>query len=79
MIERKADAYDWLKDHPHIGDNRNREDGKNTIYLPTDKLSIMPNVNGCGLLNYRKDRVLTKEGMSRGKWDLPSFFKYCKK
>ena len=75
MIERKSDAYDWLKDHPHIGDNNDRNDGKNTIYLPTDKLSFMPNVSGCGLLNYRKDRVLTKEGMSRGKWNLPSFFK----
>ncbi len=75
MIERKADAYDWLKDHPHIADNNDREDGKNTIYLSTDKFSFMPNVNGCGILDFRKDRVLTKEGMSRGKWDLPSFFK----
>ena len=75
IIERKADAYDWLKDHPHIGDNNDRDNKPNAIFLPTDKLSIMPKVNGCGLLNYRKDRVLTKEGMSKGKWDLPSFFK----
>lgn len=75
IIERKADAPDWLKDHPHIGDKKNRDEEKNAIFLPTDNLSFMPNVNGCGLLNYRKDRTLTKDGMSRGKWDLPSFFK----
>ena len=75
IIERKTDAYNWLKDHPHIGDNNDRDNKPNAIFLPTDKLSIMPKVNGCGLLNYRKDRVLTKEGMSKGKWDLPSFFK----
>lgn len=78
IIERKADAPDWLKDHPHIGDKKERKEEKNAIFLPTDKLSFMPNVNGCGLLNYRKDRVLTKDGMSRGKWDLPEFFKDVK-
>lgn len=75
IIERKADAPDWLKDHPHIGDKKDRKEEKNAIFLPTDKLSFMPNVNGCGLLNFRNNRVLTKEGMSRGKWDLPEFFK----
>ena len=75
IIERKADSPDWLKPHPHIGDKKERKDENNAIFLPTDNLSFMPNVNGCGLLNYRKNRTLTKDGMSRGKWDLPSFFK----
>ena len=75
IIERKADAPDWLKDHPHIGDNKDRDEKRNAIYLPTDKLSFIPDFNGCGLLNYRKDRILTKDGMSKGKWDLPEFFK----
>ena len=75
IIEQKADAPDWLQDHPHIGDKKNRNEEKNAIFLPVNELSFMPNVNGCGLLNFRKDRVLTKEGMSRGKWDLPEFFK----
>ena len=35
----------------------------------------MPNINGSGLLNYRKDRILTKEGMSKSRWNLPDFFK----
>jgi hypothetical protein len=74
-IKRKSNAPIWLKDHPHIGDKKDRDEKKNAIYLPTDKLSFMPNVNGCGLLKYRKDRALTKEGMSKSKWNLPDFFK----
>lgn len=69
----KSDVPDWLKEHPHVSDKKNRKN--NAIYLPTDKLSFIPSFNGCGLLNYRKDRVLTKDGMSKGKWDLPEFFK----
>jgi hypothetical protein len=38
----------------------------------------MPDANGCNLLDYRPNRVLTKEGMSRRFWDLPSFFKNVK-
>lgn len=75
IISRKSDAPDWLKDHPHIGDKKNRADAHNAIYLPSDKLSFLPELEGSGLLNYRKDRVLTKEGMTKSKWDLPNFFK----
>lgn len=77
-IDPKSDVPEWLKEHPHIGDKKDRNEEINEIFLPTDKLSFMPNVNGCGLLNYRKDRVLTKDGMSKGKWDLPEFFKDVK-
>lgn len=73
IIESKADAPEWLKEHPHIGDKKVRK--TNAIYLPSDHLSFMPDAKGCDLLNYRFDRVLTKEGMSRRFWDLPSFFK----
>jgi transposase len=73
--KRRSNAPDWLKDHPHVGDKKERDDEKNLIYLPTEKLSFMPDVNGCGLLKYRKDRILTKEGMSKSKWNLPDFFK----
>jgi hypothetical protein len=73
--KRRSNAPDWLKDHPHVGDKKERDDEKNLIYLPTEKLSFMPDVNGCGLLKFRKNRILTKEGMSKSKWDLPDFFK----
>ena len=75
IITRKADAPDWLKDHPHIGDKKNRADEHNAIYLPSNKLSFFPELEGSGLLTYRTDRVLTKESMSKSKWNLPEFFK----
>ena len=78
IIERKEDAPNWLKDHPHIGDKKDRDNDKNAIFLPSCKLSFLPNINGCGLLDYRKDRILTKEGMSKSKWDFPNFFKEVK-
>ena len=78
IIRRKDDAPDWLKDHPHIGDKKDRAVEHNAIYLPSDKLSFLPELEGSGLLNYRKDRVLTKEKMSKSKWDLPEFFKEVK-
>ncbi len=48
--KRRSNAPDWLKDHPHVGDKKERDDEKNLIYLPTEKLSFMTDVNGCGLL-----------------------------
>lgn len=75
IITRKVDAYSWLKDHPHIGDRKEREDEHNAVYLPTDKLSFLPDHDGCDVLTYHQNRVLTKEGMTRRYWDLPPFFK----
>ena len=75
IIIPNAGIPDWLKDHPHIGDKKDRDVANNAIYLPTDELSFIPDFKGCGLLNYRKDRILTKDGFSKGRWNLPDFFK----
>ena len=75
VVEKKDDAPEWLKEHPHIADKKIRNEDLNTIFLPSDTLSFLPELKGCGLLKYRADRVLTKAGMPRGCWDLPSFFK----
>ena len=48
---------------------------KTQFFLPTNKLSIQPSLSGCDVLDYRRDRVLTKDGMSRRYWDLPDYFK----
>jgi len=75
IIEKKTDAPEWLKEHPHIADQKDRNDDSNAIFLPSDSLSFLPELKGCGVLDYRPNRVLTKVGMSRRCWDLPSFFK----
>jgi hypothetical protein len=75
IIKQMEKAPEWLKDHPHIGDQKVRNDKKNAIFLPTEWLSFMDNIKGCDVLTYRKDRILTKEGMTRRCWDLPTFFR----
>ena len=62
IIERKEDVPDWLKDHPHFAYDNAWEGNKNAIFLPSDKLTLIPSLCGCNNLRFRRDRVLTKEG-----------------
>ena len=57
--------YHW---HPHATDEHTC-DKNNVLYLPSKKLSFMPSLNGFGTLDFRKDRVLTKEGCTRAVWN----------
>jgi hypothetical protein len=61
--------YYW---HPHSSYDHTYNPN-NTLYLPTSKLSLNPRMRGYGTLNYRKDRVLTMEGMGRATWNEYSF------
>jgi len=63
---------DWTKYHPHtkfVGINNN------CIYTATDKLSFEDNYLGYGIFKYDKKLVLTKDGETRSRWDLPEYFK----
>ncbi|HSA07204.1 MAG TPA: hypothetical protein P5556_08480 [Candidatus Gastranaerophilales bacterium] len=60
----------WLSYHPHIV-NHNENKKNNTIYVSIEKFSILPKLNGAGFLNYDYKRILTKEGLSISKWNLP--------
>ena len=77
IIDRKEDVPDWCMEHPHYEHKYDElwKSHKNAIFLPSEKMSIIPSLRGCDVLNYRHDRVLTKEGLSRRFWDLPDFFK----
>lgn len=75
VIESKDNVPAWLAGHPHVAYNNAWNEHKNAIFLPTEKLSIADGKAGSGTLYYRPDRVLTKEGMSWGRWDLPQFFR----
>ena len=61
--------YVW---HPHSMDSRINI-SSNTLYAPTEKLSIIPELNGYGTLDYRTDRVLTMKGQNRATWNDFSF------
>ena len=64
----------WLNDHPHML-SRRQERESNCIYVAREKLSWNESQAGYGLLPFDKKRVLTKEGYSRSKWDLPDILR----
>ena len=65
-------APKWMR-HPHLSEELRREPN-NTIYIAREHLSwnSMP---GAGVFSFRQNLVLTKQGLSRSKWDLPDFFR----
>ena len=65
---------EWLKTHPHT-DKRRMKNSTNAIYIARKNLSWKPNLPGAGVFNFDKKLVLTKEGHSRSKWQLPEFFR----
>lgn len=78
IIECKEDVPKWCIEHPHFMYDHSWKAKKNAIYLPAERLTIIPSLSGCDILDYRRDRVLTKDGMSRRYWNLPDFFKKVK-
>ena len=75
IIEQKENVPGWCKEHPHFLYDKAWKAKKNAIFMPTEQLTIIPSLSGCNVLGYRRDRVLTKDGMSRRYWNLPDFFK----
>ena len=68
--KEKIKQYFW---HPHASKERLIKKN-NAIYVPSEKLtSLNSDLPGYGVLNYRKDRVLTKEGRTRAVWDEREF------
>lgn len=61
--------YSW---HPH-SDREHLNNRTNALYIPSEKLSLNPNLKGYGTLNYRQDRVLTMENQNRGTWNAYPF------
>ncbi len=79
IIDKKDDVPQSLVLHPHYANHdESWSRGLNAIFVPSKNLSIVPEKPGYGVFDFRKDRVLTKEGYTRGRWDLPGFFKKVK-
>jgi hypothetical protein len=64
--------HSYLDKHPHLdrGDKKN-----NTIFVASDKLSFDPPKEGAGCFKYNKRIVLTRDGMTRSRWNLTDYFK----
>lgn len=61
--------FEW---HPH-SDRKIYNKKNNTIYIAAEKLSGTQ-LPGYGTFRYHDALVLTKEGCSRSRWELPDFF-----
>lgn len=60
--------------HPHATVERFSRKS-NCIYSATGTLSLSPDLRGSGTFKYHPSLVLTKEGYSRSRWQIPEFFK----
>lgn len=60
--------------HPHATPERFSKKS-NCIYSAAEKLSPGKDSHGYGTFKYHPSLVLTKEGFSRSRWQLPEFFK----
>jgi len=69
---------DWMNYHPHIDSDRLRKKKNNTIYIARNTLSWNSMLPGAAPFNFHEDLVLTKEGETKSRWALPSFFKKVK-
>lgn len=79
IIDKKDEVPQTLIQHPHyINHDESWNKGMNAIFVPSQELSLAPEIPGYGVLDYRIDRVLTKNGYTRGRWDLPDFFRDVK-
>ena len=76
-IDSNYKEPEWMKGHPHLL-NTFRKKKNNTIYVAREQLSWDSNLYGAGTFNFNKSLVLTKQGLSPSKWDLPEFFKCAK-
>ena len=76
-IDHGSEVPKWMAYHSHA--NKNRTDNRsNTIYIAKPNLSWNKSLPGAGRFEFNEDLVLTKEGFSRSKWNLPDFFKDAK-
>jgi hypothetical protein len=65
---------DYAKSHSHYAPIH-KNLASNCIYVAKENLNFNPNLKGADTLKYSKKLILTKNGMTKSKWQLPEFFK----
>ncbi len=68
------DFPDYAFSHSHC-DPRHKYLPTNCIYVGRENLTFNSQLKGANTLIFNKNLVLTKTGMTKGKWEFPSFFK----
>lgn len=65
---------EYLLHHPHANEiHKNLK--TNCMYVAKDRLTFNETLDGWGTFELKNNLVLTKAGYSRGRWELPEFFK----
>ncbi len=65
---------EWQQDHVHVVRGQSASD-KDTIYIAREFSQFDKNNKGYGVFHFDEKRVLTKDGYSKSRWNLPDFFK----
>lgn len=73
-VDLKFDVPNWMANHPHTSGNR-KNNKTNTIYIARDNLSWNGALPGAGRFIFNYNLMLTKQGLSRSKWNLPDCFR----
>jgi hypothetical protein len=60
--------------HPHAN-SHHQSKKTNCIYVASDRLSFDDTKKGSDVLSFNSKRILTKPGETKGKWQLPNFFR----
>ncbi len=64
----------WLEYHPHVTNKKRLQSSTNAIYIGARRSSL-GEFPGYGVFRFSKRVVLTKDGCSRSRWELPEFFR----
>jgi len=73
-VDHEFEVPKWMAYHPHTNKTR-RNNKTNTIYIARDNLTWNELLPGAGRFMFNDKLVLTKDGLSRSKWDLPECFR----
>ncbi len=72
---------DYLKEHfahhPHAN-GQFLDKNQNGIFEPNERLSFDGQMEGSGVFSFNKELILTKDGLSKSRWELPEFFREAK-
>ena len=74
IYTHQAELPEWLQYHPHAI-KRRLDRPSNCIYVGKESLSWNKEISGYGIFpKVSQELILTKEGMSRSRWQLPKEF-----
>jgi|Deesub1362A_J573_1020465.scaffolds.fasta_scaffold00294_17 hypothetical protein len=72
-LNEEGSVPEWIRYHSHAITYRGAKN--NTIYIARDRLSFDRELPGAGTFIFDRSLILTKEGYTKSRWDLPGFFR----